>query len=77
VAPHPPVAVIADGNGVIQPLLTALVQLAHDRAADARRLIIQADAALDAVVIERVCASSRAAGYSNLLFAVKRTSGSR
>jgi len=39
-----------DGTGVIQPLLTTMELLAHDRTDDAHRLIILADAALDAVV---------------------------
>jgi biopolymer transport protein ExbD len=67
------VAGIADGNGVIQPLLTALEQLARaSPAVDHRQLIVQADESLDAVVIQRVCASAYAAGYSDPLFAVKQ-----
>lgn len=63
------VADIAGGKGVIEPLLTVL-DTARSDPADAR-LIVQADEALDAMVIHRVCATATAAGFNDVLFAVK------
>jgi biopolymer transport protein ExbD len=69
------VAGLASGSGAIQPLLEALEDVARTGdAADAETrgvAVLQADESLDAVVIERVLASSRAAGYDDVLFAVK------
>ncbi|HEY4243549.1 MAG TPA: hypothetical protein VGM88_27240 [Kofleriaceae bacterium] len=59
------VAALATGNARIEPLVAAL--------ADKQRnlVILQADAATDGHVINRVVGTLRSAGFDNVLFAVK------
>jgi biopolymer transport protein ExbD len=61
---------IVHGSGAIKALVTALHGLATK---DQHVLILQADSATDAGVVNRVILSGRQAGFDDVLFAVKAT----
>ncbi|HTJ42699.1 MAG TPA: hypothetical protein VL463_11425 [Kofleriaceae bacterium] len=57
---------LAKGKGTIAPLVTALKAIT-----DKGPLVLQADKTTDAAVINRVILSGKAAGFDNVLFAIK------
>jgi len=60
------VAAAATGDGPL-PTMTAALGTSTDRL-----VILQADESIDARVINRIVTTAKAAGFDNLLFAVKK-----